>query len=54
MYNRAYELIYINRSRREVLVPSIMEILQVMYVKAKGVGYIYSHDNRTKRFGSKI
>ena len=40
MYNGPKELIYINGSRREVLVASIMKI-QVMYVKARGVKYIY-------------
>ena len=32
MYNGPYELIYMNGSRRKVLVASIMEI-QVMYIK---------------------
>ena len=40
MYNGPYELIYINGSRGKVLVASIMEI-KVMYVKARGVKYIY-------------
>ena len=54
MYNGSYELIYINGSRRKVLVASVME-MQVMCVKARGVRYICMND-RTKRFkfGSKI
>ena len=43
MYNGPQELIYIDGSRREVLVASIMEmeIIQVMYVNARGVRYMY-------------
>ena len=41
MYNgSSYELIYINGSRRKVLLALVMEI-QVMCVKARGVRYMY-------------
>ena len=40
MYNGPSELIHKNGSRRKVLTASVMEI-QVIYVKARGVRYIY-------------